>query len=60
MSWERILQNDQPGKPLRQRIDDLFAQQRATWPTLRDGEAALAHLATKDARRQAASRSSSK
>jgi hypothetical protein len=32
---------------LRQRIDDLFAQQRATWPTLREGEAALAHLQRK-------------
>lgn len=47
MSWERILQNDQPDEPLRQRIDDLFAQQRATWPTLREGEAALAHLQRK-------------
>src|SRR6478672_9966306 len=47
MSWERILQNDQPGEPLRQRIDDLFAQQRATWPTLREGEAALARLQRK-------------
>src|SRR3954468_11380642 len=47
MSWERILQNDQPGKPLRQRIDDLFDQQRATWPTLRDGEASLQHLERK-------------
>jgi hypothetical protein len=47
MSWERILQNDSPGKPLRQRIDELFVQQRETWPTLRDGEAALAHLERK-------------
>jgi hypothetical protein len=47
MSWERILQNDEPGKPLRERIDDLFAQQRATWPMLRDGEAALALLERK-------------
>jgi hypothetical protein len=47
MSWERILQNDRPGEPLRQRIDDLFAQQRATWPSLREGEAALAHLQRK-------------
>jgi ATP adenylyltransferase/5',5'''-P-1,P-4-tetraphosphate phosphorylase II len=47
MSWERILQNDEPGQPLRRRIDDLFAQQRATWPTLRDGEASLQHLERK-------------
>jgi hypothetical protein len=47
MSWERILQIDQPSKPLRERIDDLFSQQRATWPMLRDGEAALAHLERK-------------
>src|SRR3954447_7397686 len=47
MSWERILQNDRLGKPLRQRIDDLFAQQRATWPALREGEAALEHLQRK-------------
>jgi hypothetical protein len=47
MSWQNILQNDQPFQPLRQRIDDLFAQQRSTWPALRDGEAALAHLERK-------------
>jgi hypothetical protein len=47
MSWERILQNDQPGKPLRQRIDELFVQQRGAWPTLREGEAALGHLERK-------------
>jgi hypothetical protein len=47
MSWNRLLQNDRPDKPLRERIDDLFAQQRETWPTLRDGEAALAHLQRK-------------
>jgi hypothetical protein len=41
MSWDRLLQNDQPDKSLRERIDDLFAQQRATWATLGDGEAAL-------------------
>jgi hypothetical protein len=41
MSWTRLLQNDDPGKPLRVRIDDLFAQQRDTWPILRNGEAAL-------------------
>src|SRR4051812_45493061 len=47
MSWERILQIDQPARSLRQRIDDLFVQQRATWPTLRDGEASLEHLERK-------------
>src|SRR4051812_25362971 len=47
MSWERILQIDQPARSLRQRIDDLFVQQRATWPTLRDGEASLQHLERK-------------
>jgi hypothetical protein len=47
MSLERIFQNDRPGEPLRQRIDDLFAQQRATWPALREGEAALASLQRK-------------
>ena len=48
MSWKQILQND-PGsnEPLRQRIDALFAQQRNTWPALRDGEAALADLQRK-------------
>jgi hypothetical protein len=48
MSWDRILQND-PGShvPLRQRIDELFAQQRETWPALRDGEAALSQLERK-------------
>ena len=51
MSWERILQNDQPGEPLRQRIDDLFAQQRATWPTLREGEAFAPAPRTKIAHR---------
>ncbi len=47
MSWDNILQNDQPTRPLKQRIDDLFAQQRTTWPALRDGEAALAQLQRK-------------
>src|SRR5262249_49647511 len=47
MSWEQILQNDQPSRPLRQRIDELFAQQRRTWPALRDGEAALSQLERK-------------
>jgi hypothetical protein len=47
MSWEQILQNDEPSQPLRKRVDDLFAQQRSTWPALRDGEASLAHLQRK-------------
>ncbi len=47
MSWDRLLQNDKPGTPLRERIDELFSQQRATWPTLRDGEAALQQLERK-------------
>src|SRR5690349_6409501 len=48
MSWDRILEID-PGEgvPLRQRIDLLFEQQRATSPMLRDGEAALEHLEKK-------------
>ena len=48
MSWDRILEID-PGEsvPLRQRIDLLFDQQRATWPMLRDGEAALGNLQKK-------------
>ncbi|HEX5471348.1 MAG TPA: DUF4922 domain-containing protein [Lacipirellulaceae bacterium] len=47
MSWQRILQNDQAAEPLRQRIDELFAQQRNAWPALREGEAALSHLQRK-------------
>src|SRR4051794_26976926 len=47
MTWERILQNDRPGAPLRRRIDELFAQQRATWATLREGESSLQHLERK-------------
>jgi hypothetical protein len=48
MSWEDVLQID-PGadEPLRPRIDFLFAQQRATWPALREGEAALSQLQRK-------------
>ena len=48
MSWNQILQID-PGssEPLRQRIEALFAQQRETWPLLRDGEAALGGLQKK-------------
>jgi hypothetical protein len=47
MSWERILQNDRPANPLRQRIDALFAEQRENWLMLREGEASLAHLQRK-------------
>jgi hypothetical protein len=48
MSWETILQNDSvAGQPLRPRIDALFVQQRATWPALREGEAALSQLQRK-------------
>ena len=48
MSWNHILQIDPgTGMPLRQRIDELFAEQRETWPLLRDGEAALAGLQKK-------------
>jgi hypothetical protein len=42
MSWDHILQNDAGNaRPLRRRITDLFTQQRANWPALRDGELAL-------------------
>ncbi len=47
MSWQKILENDQPNRPLRQRIDSLFAQQRETWLTLKQGEEALSHLRRK-------------
>jgi hypothetical protein len=48
MSWETILENDsQPSAPLRARVDALFTQQRATWPALADGEAALAQIERK-------------
>ena len=48
MNWNHVLQNDAgPGEPLRRRIDALFAQERATWPALREGEASLRHLQTK-------------
>ena len=48
MSWNRILQNDSgPNELPRRRIDAMFAQQRDTWPALRDGEAALDHLQRK-------------
>ncbi len=48
MSWARTLQNDSgSGEPLRQRIEALFAEQRLSWPALREGEAALQHLQKK-------------
>jgi hypothetical protein len=48
MNWDHVLQDDtRAGEPLRRRIDALFAQQRASWPALRDGEAALQQLQTK-------------
>lgn len=48
MSWERILQNDAGAtEPLLPRIEALFAQQRSTWPALREGEAALRYLQTR-------------
>jgi hypothetical protein len=48
MGWDEILSID-PGesKPLRERIEALFAQQRETWPAFRAGEAALAQLERK-------------
>ena len=46
--WHNILEGDPgAGVPLRRRVDTLFEQQRATWPMLRDGEAALAHMQRK-------------
>jgi Domain of unknown function (DUF4922) len=48
MSWARVLQFDPgPDRPLRQRIQTLFEQQRETWPALRESEAALEHLQKK-------------
>jgi hypothetical protein len=47
MSWERILQNDRPGEPLEQRIEELFVEQEANWPMLRDGYATLPQLKIK-------------
>jgi hypothetical protein len=48
MSWERILQNDsRPDEPLHPRIEALFAEQRVSWPALRDGEASLSRLQRK-------------
>lgn len=51
MKWQQVLQMDfGADRPLRERIDALFAQQRDTWPALRDGEAALEHLHRKTLR----------
>lgn len=47
MSWDRLLQNDRSDMPIRERIKALFAEQRESWRTLRDGEAALTHLQRK-------------
>ncbi len=48
MAWDEILSID-PGesKPLLDRIEALFAQQRETWPAFSAGEAALARLERK-------------
>jgi hypothetical protein len=49
MSWERVLlAEDDARAPLARRIETLFAQQRAAWPALADGEASLASLATRE------------
>lgn len=48
MPWSSILLDDvEPDTPLRERVERLFAQQRATWPTLQAGEAALEELQRK-------------
>jgi len=48
MNWDHVLQNDSGvHEPLFHRIQALFTQQRATWPTLREGEAALAQMRNK-------------
>jgi hypothetical protein len=48
MPWSSILLDDeQPDTPLRERVARLFAQQRATWPTLQTGEATLEQLQRK-------------
>jgi uncharacterized protein DUF4922 len=47
MSWQQILQSDAASdEPLATRIAALFAQQRAAWPALAEGEAALGMLKT--------------
>lgn len=48
MTWAgKLLSQDRPAAPLAERIDALFADQRATWPALAEGEASLASLETK-------------
>src|SRR4051812_3284204 len=48
MGWDEILSIDAGDeRPLNERIDALFAQQRQTWPAFRAGEAALAQLQRK-------------
>jgi hypothetical protein len=45
MKWQQILQNDAGRRePLLPRIEALFAEQRGSWPALREGEAALERL----------------
>lgn len=48
MSWESIILDSMaPGEPLGPHIDRMFAQQRESWPALREGESALSTLRTK-------------
>jgi len=48
VNWEqRISGRVAPGAPLEDALRALLAQQRATWPLLREGEAALAAAATR-------------
>jgi ATP adenylyltransferase/5',5'''-P-1,P-4-tetraphosphate phosphorylase II len=48
MSWDTVLlPEDDRRAPLARRIEALFAQQRATWPALAEGEATLASLRTR-------------
>ena len=48
MTWDDVLLDRQrPGIALPQQIDQLLAQQRATWNTFREGEASLAGMRTK-------------
>ena len=48
MTWAaKLLSQDRPGAPLAERIDALFADQRAAWPAMSEGEASLASLETR-------------
>jgi hypothetical protein len=48
MSWGSVLlEEDDPAAPLADRVDALFAQQRAGWGLFRSGEAALVQLRSK-------------